>query len=492
MGVFPMSPTKPQTGVSIDLLDIYRALFERSCEAITALSAALHTIYDRRGFHVLSSKNPGQLAKDPFRAGLQQAVQWYRNLRTRIQKKVDCALAAADASLFPPVPAPIAQSATDVSAASAAPSDVSAAPTDTPADQEGAPATPLTTPNPIPAGNSASESQPGQPALTPGRADRILRERCPACFNLEEWGRPLREGGDVQLGADGCFSYRHSRKAGDEPISYDPAFFLSKEKVDAVRDRIAKARKKQPAKCNPPIPEEVIDACGASWDAANEKKQKVDAKCHDASGVFVMTCRHSQVLFQCNIDTPGEQQQYIVACLEEVNSLLPPQATVVQAYDVGCVTDHSLNLQNSRRIWMLDQYAVFVNEDGCSSLGDWILRQREKNITKKSNAAMKVIQECRVSVEELRCQWELQKAAQTSICAHAPVRLRHELDKVLALQTQIDAVEQSIIEVKKSITGANTSSDSLGLHCGLKTTQYFLYSGARIRKGELANTEFQL
>ena len=55
-GVFPMSPTKPKTGVSIDLLEIYRALFERSCDAITALAAALHTIYDRRGFHVLSQK----------------------------------------------------------------------------------------------------------------------------------------------------------------------------------------------------------------------------------------------------------------------------------------------------------------------------------------------------------------------------------------------------------------------------------------------------
>jgi hypothetical protein len=53
-GVFPMSPTKPKTGVSIDLLDIYRALFERSCDAITALAAALRTIYDRRGFYVLS------------------------------------------------------------------------------------------------------------------------------------------------------------------------------------------------------------------------------------------------------------------------------------------------------------------------------------------------------------------------------------------------------------------------------------------------------
>ena len=29
------------------------------------------------------------------------------------------------------------------------------------------------------------------PRLTPGRADRILRERCPACFAHEEWGRPF-------------------------------------------------------------------------------------------------------------------------------------------------------------------------------------------------------------------------------------------------------------------------------------------------------------
>jgi hypothetical protein len=55
-GIFPASPTRPRTGVSIDLLEIYRALFERSCDAITALAAALHTIYDRRGFKVLSSR----------------------------------------------------------------------------------------------------------------------------------------------------------------------------------------------------------------------------------------------------------------------------------------------------------------------------------------------------------------------------------------------------------------------------------------------------
>jgi hypothetical protein len=55
-GVFPSSPTRVQTGVSIDMLEIYRTLFECSCDAITALASALHTIYERRGFRVLGQK----------------------------------------------------------------------------------------------------------------------------------------------------------------------------------------------------------------------------------------------------------------------------------------------------------------------------------------------------------------------------------------------------------------------------------------------------
>lgn len=39
--------------VSIHLLDFYCALFERSCEAVNALAAALHSFYTQRGFDVL-------------------------------------------------------------------------------------------------------------------------------------------------------------------------------------------------------------------------------------------------------------------------------------------------------------------------------------------------------------------------------------------------------------------------------------------------------
>ncbi|KAJ7830388.1 hypothetical protein B0H13DRAFT_1526019, partial [Mycena leptocephala] len=48
-GLFAASPTRPRTAVSVDLLDLYRGFFERSCDAITALAAALHSTYTRRG-----------------------------------------------------------------------------------------------------------------------------------------------------------------------------------------------------------------------------------------------------------------------------------------------------------------------------------------------------------------------------------------------------------------------------------------------------------
>ncbi|KAJ7677529.1 hypothetical protein B0H17DRAFT_1139544 [Mycena rosella] len=112
------------------------------------------------------------------------------------------------------------------------------------------------------------------PGPTLGWAHRLLRERCPACFGLETWGRPLSEGNDVQLSADGCFSYRHLRSAGDGLISYDPSYFISKEKVDTIRERIATTRRQKPAPITPSISQEAIDACEASRDAANEKKQK--------------------------------------------------------------------------------------------------------------------------------------------------------------------------------------------------------------------------
>ena len=55
-GLFPTAPLQPRMAISVVLLELYHALFERSCDAVNALSSALVTFYRRRGYQVLSAK----------------------------------------------------------------------------------------------------------------------------------------------------------------------------------------------------------------------------------------------------------------------------------------------------------------------------------------------------------------------------------------------------------------------------------------------------
>ncbi|KAK7013303.1 hypothetical protein R3P38DRAFT_2546476 [Favolaschia claudopus] len=552
-GVFPATPSKTQTGVSFDLLDFYRALFERSCDAVTALAAALHTVYERRGFRVLSARvdnihNPTQ---DPFRRLLTQAVQWSSNLRDRVEHQVEVALQAAAMQLTARRrigEASVESVPTSATLTEASVESVPTSATLTEASVESVPTSATLTEASarfVPTSPTAEA-----PILSAGRASRTLTERCPACFGLTEWGRSLKDGGDVQGGGDGCFSYLRLKSAGNGKISYDPKRFLSKETVDTVGRRLVLARKNPKANPKSLLAKEVVELCEESWDAANEKKQKANPERYDASGIFVMTCRHGQPIFLCNIDTPGEQQRYIVAMVEELFTMLPDMATLMQAYDVACITDHSLDLYpilsdairsrvsfvingmhayghqwacqlmysprfrtgmgladhegverfwsrtrklipltrtqwNSRRIWMIDQYAAFVGEESRASLGAWISRQQEKNIEVKHRAATKTLLDCRVTERTLRAEWAAQKEAQTSIRAHAPKRLRRELDKVLLLQTQIDAVEKAIEDTKKTLKGAGAPASSLKILSGLELTHEKLSTEAEALYGSL-------
>ncbi|KIK91904.1 hypothetical protein PAXRUDRAFT_13523 [Paxillus rubicundulus Ve08.2h10] len=48
--LFPTAPSQPHMAVSVELLAFYRALFERSCNAVNALASALNSHYTCRGF----------------------------------------------------------------------------------------------------------------------------------------------------------------------------------------------------------------------------------------------------------------------------------------------------------------------------------------------------------------------------------------------------------------------------------------------------------
>lgn len=92
------------------------------------------------------------------------------------------------------------------------------------------------------------------------------------------------------------------------------------------------------------MPDEAIDECEKSYEAARGTNVKTSMQKHDDAGVMALVCRHDIPLFLANIDTPGEQQKYAVALTEHLYSLLPSDATVAVLYDVACVLDRSLQL----------------------------------------------------------------------------------------------------------------------------------------------------
>jgi hypothetical protein len=59
---------------------------------------------------------------------------------------------------------------------------------------------------------------------------------------------------------------------------------------------------------------------------------------------MALVCQHDIPIFFLDIDTPGEQQKYAVALIEQLFSHLPEGATVVVLYDTGCVLDCSLHM----------------------------------------------------------------------------------------------------------------------------------------------------
>ncbi|KAH7905408.1 hypothetical protein BJ138DRAFT_1230003, partial [Hygrophoropsis aurantiaca] len=472
-GLFPTAPSQPRMAVSVELLSFYRALFERSCDAINALSSALHTFYVRRGFRMTDRK--GDTILEPFRRSLGQAVQWFDVLSIEIEHQTEKILQVCRENILnathpsprsnPSITLPLAISTTAASLA---------------------------------------------------RCADILIKRCPACFGGKTFGRTLEEGADIHVALDGNFHHRHRRSAGDCPPFFTPEYILPKAQVDLVGVRIERERKKPPKPYKSPVPDEAIDHCEKAYEAADGKKQKAAMDSFDDTGLMCLICRHDIPLFFANIDTPGEQQKFGVALIEHVFSLLPPRATVVALYDVGCVLARSIAKFNfladdvvqrlrftttamhayghewscqlvynprmsvglglsdgegverlwsrytrligversssrQRRLWLIDRRALAIGNELVADLGGWIRRRLKKGVQNQGDVASRTLDECGVSVNELEAEWRKQRKSQLSIRAHAPARLKKELDTVLALQTELEASEKAIQVTRSTI-----------------------------------------
>ncbi|KAG1836027.1 hypothetical protein C8R48DRAFT_783020 [Suillus tomentosus] len=477
-GLFPTAPSQPRMAVSIELLSFYRALFERSCDAINALASALKMHYSRRGFVMTDTR--GEIIQDPFRRGLGYAVQWYDILQVQIERQVEEALQNSRdrvATLCP-------QTEDHVSTSS-----------------------PLST-------------------LRRGRCAPILIQRCPACFGGTMFGKPTADGGDIHTATDGNFHHRHRRAAGDFPHFYDPTYFLPKQYVDDVGRRI-EAQCKRPAKSAVPlVPDEAIDQCETAYKAADGKKQKAAMDSFDDTGVMALICRHDIPLFLLILTLWENSKKYSVALLEHLFSLIPPYATVVALYDVGCVLARSLSKYDilpgsivsrlrlattamhayrhewacqlvynprmciglglsdgegterlwsrlvrligversssrQRRLWLIDRQAAAIGSEMQSDLGDWIRRRLKRGVNDQGTAAQEALDQCELAIDDLESEWSQQRSSQLSVRAHALARLKKELDTVLTLQADLDTSDTALQSTRLMLEKGTALQDTL-------------------------------
>jgi hypothetical protein len=84
------------------------------------------------------------------------------------------------------------------------------------------------------------------------------------------------------------------------------------------------------------VPTSVLNDCGDSFKAADEKREKASTKYFIDTGLMALLCRHDRVLWLVNMVHAGERQHYALALIQRLFQHIPHEMTVGVLYDVGC------------------------------------------------------------------------------------------------------------------------------------------------------------
>ncbi|KAG7087086.1 hypothetical protein E1B28_013068 [Marasmius oreades] len=483
-GLFPASPSQPRSAFAIDLLDFYHILWRHSCDAITSFSASLIMMYKRCGFDL--NDQTGSTQRDPICRPFGPAVQWYDCLQVMLDREMTSIIdrCTPNPEPLPFTPGPDLSSCT----------------------RETLPSGPTTTPsfNPTSPTLSTLDTATSTPSLdtcrlSSSKCASILQRLCPCCFGRDKFGRLFDDGGDIHVALDGNLHHRQLASAGEGIPFYTSEYFLSKSYVDDVGERVTAARQKPPRPRNPKVPDESIDQCRESYYAAKGESKHGASEIFRERGLMGLVCRHDVPLLVASIDTPGEQQKYAVALLERLFSLVPESATVVTLYDIGCVLDRSRSTyallpeeyssrlilatsvlhayghqwpcqlkynprlrpglgltdgEGTERLWAALRKLIGLerqSSDRRHELGVWMTSKLHNSIQLKGAEAKRTLAKIRIPTMELRDQWRQQQEVQTSVRSYAPLRLKRELGKVLQLQSEVDALEETVAATKYAI-----------------------------------------
>ena len=175
-----------------------------------------------------------------------------------------------------------------------------------------------------------------------------LQKRCPLCFGGINW-HDCNSVADVIVCLDACFTQKR-RQGGKDPVHKHPqTVFVPQADVKSMEEFVDETRNSQshrrgfsgkagddgfegPMK----VPASVLNECGDSFKAADEKREKASTKFFADTGLMALLCRHDRVLWLVNMTSAGEKQYYALALLQRLFEHLPPTMTVGLLYDIGC------------------------------------------------------------------------------------------------------------------------------------------------------------
>ncbi|KAG1882379.1 hypothetical protein F4604DRAFT_1577463 [Suillus subluteus] len=297
-GLFPCAPVSPSLAVDLRVLEFVRLLFIRQSPNHTAWCDAVETFLDGMGYKLTSMHS--------LRRRFANALHWYRVLNIFARDHISILIADTRKDKIRVQPMAVEQ------------------PTE------------------------------------------YLRSRCSLCFGANDWqkAKDSRSMPDIIVCVDACFTQKRSTNArgadGHDPPNPTPSFFLPKDDVQAMEEfvqccrgerRRARASRMEPEEDRyekgMSVPVSVLDGCGESFTAADEKWEKASTRFFTDTGLMALLCRHDRVLWIANLTSAWEKQHYSLALLDRLFKHLPPQMTVGLLYDIGC------QLERSCRKWSL-------------------------------------------------------------------------------------------------------------------------------------------
>ncbi|KAF7344368.1 hypothetical protein MSAN_01917800 [Mycena sanguinolenta] len=272
-------PRRPTFAADIRVLEFARNLFGRIAPNNTAWTATLESFLRDLGF---SLDNEGSM-----RRMFASSLEWYTHLRNQVKCHFDNIIEDTRRSY-------LGQDTEDRDA-TPTPTPTPGTPAPQPVDED---SSRDSSSSPPPASRSAGKKRAREttpPVENPfgdppprTRPSEYLRQRCPACFGaLVRATAPVKM--DIHCCMDACFNQKRDSDSGttDPPKFHPESHFIPEsisaqmeEYVDSVRNTKPSKKRRKAADAT-----EVLDACEASFKAADENRQKASSQFYDATPV---------------------------------------------------------------------------------------------------------------------------------------------------------------------------------------------------------------